>query len=136
MPVVSGAGSVSRGVQREDPVFKLSIAMSAFTRSIPDRCFAAFLSILLMIPAGWGLYTYFTIDHSDDDPDWIVRLFVHVGMDVVGVAFLLSVLGLIWAVFAPAWLSRLAQRTREHFVLGLAAFLGVILLMLAILFLI
>lgn len=110
--------------------------MNGFTRNIPDRCFAAFLSLLLMIPTGWGLFTYFTIDHSNDDPDWMVRLFVQVSMDLVGAAFLLSVLGLVWAAFAPEWLSRLAQRTREHFVLGLGAFLLIILGMLVFSFLV
>ena len=80
--------------------------MSRFTRSIPDRCFAAFLSLLLMAPTGWGLFTYFTIDHSNDNPDLVLRLLLHIIMEVVGIAFLLSVLGLVWAAFAPAWLSR------------------------------
>ena len=109
--------------------------MSRFTRSIPDRCFAAFLSLLLMAPTGWGLFTYFTIDHSNDNPDWVLRLLLHIIMEVVGMAFLLSVLGLVWAAFTPAWLSRASSFCREHFVIALSAFLLVIIGMLAFSFL-
>ena len=100
--------------------------MSGFTRSIPDRFFAAFLSLLLMVPTGWGLFMYFTLDHSGDNPDWALRLLLHVGMEVVGTAFVLSIVGLVWAAFMLAWLSRAASFCREHFVLALAAFLLVI----------
>ncbi len=31
-----------------------------------DRCLAAFLCLLLMAPTGWGLFTYLSIDHSND----------------------------------------------------------------------
>ncbi|MGA3285492.1 MAG: hypothetical protein ABSD57_13675 [Verrucomicrobiota bacterium] len=48
--------------------------MKAFTRSLQDRCFTAFLSIVLGFPTGWGLWLYFTLDHSHDDPDWLVNL--------------------------------------------------------------
>ena len=84
-----------------------------------------------MVLTGGALFTYFTHDHSNDNPDWVLRLFLHIIMEVVGVAFILSVLGLVWAVFAPAWLSRASSICREHFVLGLAAFLLVIIGMLA-----
>jgi hypothetical protein len=53
-----------------------------------------------MAPTGWGLFTYFTIDHSNDNPDWVLRLLLHVGMEIVALAFLLSILGVIWALFA------------------------------------
>jgi hypothetical protein len=109
--------------------------MSRFTRSIPDRFFAAFLSLLLMLPTGWGLFMYFTLDHSNDNPDWVLRLLLHIIMDAVGMAFLLSILGVVWAVFTPAWLSRASSFCREHFVLALAAFLLVIIGMLAYSFL-
>lgn len=109
--------------------------MSRFTRSIPDRSFAAFLSLLLLVSTGWGLFTYFTLDHSNDNPDWVLRLLLHIIMDAVGMVFLLSVLGLIWAVFTPVWLSRASSFCREHFVLSLAAFLLVIIGMLAYSFL-
>jgi hypothetical protein len=109
--------------------------MSRFTRSIPDRCFAAFLSLLLMAPTGWGLFTYFTRDHSNDNPDWVLRALLHITMELVGMAFLLSVLGLVWAAFTPAWLSRASSFCREHFVIALAAFLLVIIGMLAFSFL-
>jgi hypothetical protein len=101
--------------------------MGLFTRSILDRCFAAFLSLVLMIPTGWGLRLYFTINHSTDKPDWILRTFVHVGMEIVGIAFLFSVLGLVWAIFLPAWIERIVRIAFDHFVLALAALLCVIL---------
>ena len=107
-----------------------------FTRSIPDRLFAAFLSFLLMVLTGGALFSYLTHDHSNDNPDWVLRLFLHIIMEVVGVAFILSVLGLVWAVFAPAWLSRASSVCREHFVLALAAFLLVTIGMLAYSFLV
>jgi hypothetical protein len=109
--------------------------MGLFTRSILDRCFCAFLSLLLMAPTGWGLYTYFTLDHSGDNPDWMLRVFVHVGMEIVGAAFVLSVLGVIWAVFAPEWLETAMRFCAEHFIFALAAFLFVIGGMLAFSFL-
>lgn len=105
--------------------------MSLFTRSIQDRCFAAFLSLLLMFPTGWGLKMYFTLDHSHDDPDLVVRLFLHFCMELVAIAFAFSVLGLIWAIFTPAWIDRLVRFAVDHFVLALAALLCVILAMLA-----
>ena len=101
-----------------------------FNRTIQDRCFAVFLSALLMIPTGWGLWTYFTLDHSRDNQDWILKLFVHVGMEIVGLAFLLSALGVVWAVFTPAWISRVGQFALDHFVWALAALLCLILGML------
>lgn len=110
--------------------------MQGFARSVPDRFFAGFLSLLLMAPTGWGLFTYFTLDHSNDNPDWVLRLLLHVIMEIVGVAFLLSVLGLVWAIFAPAWLSRVFSFCGEHFVLALGAFLLVTTGMLAYSFLV
>jgi hypothetical protein len=109
--------------------------MSRFTRNVPDRSFAVFLSLLLMIPTGWGLFTYLTLDHSNDKPDWVLRLLLHIIMDAIGMAFLLSVLGFVWAIFTPVWLSRASSFCREHFVLALAAFLLVIIGMLAYSFL-
>jgi hypothetical protein len=105
--------------------------MSLFTRSVPDRCLAAFLSLVLMIPTGWGLKTYFTLDHSTDNRDWMARLFVHISMDIVCIAFLLSVFGLVWVVFAPAWIERTVRFAVDHFVLALAVLLCVILGMFA-----
>ena len=104
--------------------------MSMFNRTIQDRCFAVFLSVLLMIPTGWGLRMYFTLDHSRDNQDWMSKLFVHVGMEIVGLAFLLSVLGVVWAVFTPAWIGRTRRFALDHFVWALAALLCVILGML------
>ena len=106
-----------------------------FDKSISNRCFAAFLSLLLGFPTGSGLFTYFTIDHSDDSPDWVFRLFLHVGMEIVGTLFVISLLGLIWALAMPAWLERLARTACDHFVYALGALLLVILGMLAFAFL-
>jgi hypothetical protein len=104
--------------------------MSLFSRFI-DRCFVAFLSLVLMIPSGWGLKMYFSLDHSTDNPDWMVRLFVHLGMEIVGIAFLLSIFGLMWAIFTPAWIGRTVRFALDHFILALLALLCVILTMLA-----
>jgi ABC-type phosphate transport system permease subunit len=101
--------------------------MSLFNRSIQDRFFAAFLSLVLMVPTGWGLKMYFTLDHSHDSPDFLARLFLHVGMEIVGIAFAFSVLGVIWAVFTPAWIDRTVRFAVDHFVLALAGLLCVIL---------
>jgi len=84
-----------------------------------------------MAPTAWGLFTYFTIDHSNDNPDWVLRLMVHIGMEIVGLAFLLSILGLTWAIFRPVWLSRAFNFCSEHLVSALFAFLVVIIGMLA-----
>ncbi len=105
--------------------------MSMFNRTIQDRCFAVFLSLLLMIPTGWGLWMYFTLDHSGDNQDWMSKLFLHVGMEIVGIAFLISLLGVVWAVFAPAWMSQAVRFALDHFVWALAALLCVILGMFA-----
>jgi len=104
--------------------------MAMFNRTIQDRCFAVFLSALLMIPTGWGLWMYLTLDHSRDNQDWVLRLFLHVGVEIVGLAFLLSVLGVVWAVFTPAWIGRARRFALDHFVWALAALLCVILGML------
>ncbi len=109
--------------------------MSTFTRNIPSRCFAALLSLLLMAPTGWGVFTYVTIDHSNDNPDWVLRLLLHAGMEIIALAFCLSILGVLWAIFTPAWLSRVFSFCSEHFVSALAAFLVVIIGMLAFSFL-
>ncbi len=105
--------------------------MSMFNRTIQDRCFAAFLSFVLMIPTGAGLWLYFTLDHSRDNQDWMSKLFVHVGMEIVGLSFLISVLGVIWALFMPAWLERTVRFAVDHFIWALAAMLCVILGMFA-----
>lgn len=108
--------------------------MSTFNKSLSNRLFAAFLSMLLMIPTGWGLFTYWTHDFSTDEQDWLLRIFVHAGMDAVAVAFWFSVLGLLWAVFAPRWIGRLFGLAQDHFVKALAIFLCVVLAMLAFAF--
>jgi hypothetical protein len=84
-----------------------------------------------MIPTGWGLKMYFNLDHSKDNPDWLSRLFVHVCMESVGIAFLLSVFGVVWAAFTPAWIERAVRFALDHFVLALVAVLCVILGMFA-----
>src|SRR5262245_56642286 len=98
-----------------------------FTRTIQDRCFCVFLLVVLMIPTGGGLWLYWTIDHSRDSKDLLSRLFLHVGMEIVTAAFLCGVLGVIWAIFLPAWIYRVIRFVVDHFVKALAAFLGVIL---------
>lgn len=104
--------------------------MSEFDKSFSNRCFAAFLSVLLMIPTGWGVITYWTRDSSNDNPDWLSRLFVHVAMDAVTVAFAFSVLGLLWAVFAPPWIGRFFRLAQKHFLKALATLICVLLGML------
>ena len=101
--------------------------MGMFNRTIQDRCFAIFLSGMLMIPTGWGLWMYFTLDHSTDSQDWISKLFLHVGMEIVGIAFLCGVLGMVWAVFLPAWIDRVVRFAVDHFVKALAVLLCIIL---------
>jgi hypothetical protein len=51
-------------------------------------------------------------------------------MDVVAVAFGLSVLGVVWAAFTPPWIDRLFSFAQQHFVKGLGVLLCVILVML------
>jgi hypothetical protein len=109
----------------------VEIAMISFNNSFSNRCFAAFLSILLMIPTGWGLFSFWTHDSSTDNQDWLSRAFVYAAMDAVAVAFVFSVLGLIWAAFRPRWIDRLFCFTQEHFIQVLAALLCVVLAMLA-----
>jgi hypothetical protein len=104
---------------------------SPFDDSVSNRCFAVFLSILLMIPTGWGLFAFWTHDSSSDNQDWVLRAFVHVGMEVVASAFVLSVLGVIWGAFKPAWATRFLGLAQKHFAKALAAFVCVILAMLA-----
>jgi hypothetical protein len=107
------------------------MAASMFNRTIQDRCFCIFLSVVLMIPTGGGLWLYYTIDHSGDSTDLLSRLFLHVGMEIVTAAFLCGVLGIIWAIFLPAWIDRVIRFVVDHFVKALMAFLGVILAMFA-----
>jgi len=105
--------------------------MGMFNRTIQDRCFCVFLSVVLMIPTSGGLWLYYTIDHSGDSKDLISRLFLHVGMEVVTAAFLCGVLGVVWAIFLPAWIDRAVRFVADHFVKALAALLCVILAMFA-----
>jgi len=102
-----------------------------FNRTIQDRCFAVFLSAVLMIPTGGGLWLYYTIDHSGDSKDLLSRLLLHVGMGIVTAAFLCGVLGVVWAVSLPAWIDRVIRFVVDHFVKALAIFLCVILAMFA-----
>ena len=88
-----------------------------------------------MAATGWGLFTYFTIDHSNDNQDWVLRLLVQIGMEIVGVTFLLSILGVVWAVCRPAWLSRASHFCSEHLVSALFVFLIVVIGMLTFSFL-
>jgi predicted permease len=101
--------------------------MSMFKRTIQDRCFAIFLSVVLMIPTGWGLWMYFTLDHSRDSQDWISKLFLHLGMETIGISFMCGVLGVVWAIFLPAWIDRVVRFAVDHFVKALAALLCIIL---------
>ena len=103
-----------------------------FNRSVSNRIFSAFLSVLLAYPTGWGLLTYWTHDHKSDNPDWISRLFVNVGMDIVGVLFVLSCLGIIWAMFMPSWVERLLAYFTTNFVKSLAILLCIVLTMLGV----
>jgi predicted RNase H-related nuclease YkuK (DUF458 family) len=103
--------------------------VSGFDRTIQDRCFAVFLSVVLMIPTGGGLWLYYTIDHSNDSKDLLSRLFLHVGMEIVTAAFLCGVLGVVWAVFLPAWIDRVIKFVVNDFVKTLAVLLCIILAM-------
>lgn len=103
-----------------------------FNRSVSNRIFAAFLSILLALPTGWGLVTYWTHDHRSDNPDWILSIFLNISMDLVVILFLISVLGIIWAMFMPSWAERLLEAAQRNFLKSLALLLAVILAMLAI----
>src|SRR2546421_720724 len=67
--------------------------MSPFDNNVSNRMFAAFLSILLMTPTGCGLYTFWTHDPATDKKDWVIRIFVHAGMDVVAIALVYLSLG-------------------------------------------
>jgi hypothetical protein len=107
------------------------MAVSMFNRTIQDRCFAAFLSAVLMIPTGGGIWLYYTIDHSHDSKDLLSRLLLHVGMEIVTAVFLCGALCIVWAVFLPAWIDRAIRFVVDHLVKALAAFLGVILAMFA-----
>ena len=109
--------------------------MSSFNNSFSNRCFAAFLSIILMIPTGWGLYTFWTHDFSADIQDWYLRAFVHAGMNVVAIAFVFSLLGITWAVLRPYWIGRLFNFAQEHLIQAIAVLLCVVLAMLAFSFL-
>lgn len=108
--------------------------MSAFNNSFSNRLFAAFLSILLMVPTGWGLFAYWTHDSSTDKKDWMSRIFIHTGMDIVAIVFVLSVLGVLWAAFAPRWIGRLLGLAADHFLKVLAIFLCIIIAMLTLAF--
>jgi hypothetical protein len=105
--------------------------MSLFNRTIQDRCFAVFLSVVLMIPTGGGLWLYFTIDHSRDSKNLLSRLFLHAGMEVITAAFLCGVPGVTWAIFLPAWIDRAVRFVVDHFAKTLAIFLCIILAMFA-----
>ena len=102
-----------------------------FNRTIQDRYFGGFLSVVLMIPTGGGLWLYYSVDHSDDSKDLLSRLFLHVGMEIVTAAFLCGILGLVWAVFLPGWIDRAIRFVVDHFVKALAIFLCIILAMFA-----
>jgi len=102
-----------------------------FNRTIQDRCFCIFLSVALMIPTGGGLWLYHTIDHSGDSKDLLSRLLLHVGMEIVTIAFLCGVLGVVWAIFLPAWIDRAIKFAVDHFVKALAIILCIILVMFA-----
>ena len=64
--------------------------------------------------------------------DLLSRLFIHVGMEIVTAAFLCGVLGVVWAIFLPAWIVRAARFVVDHFIKALAIFLCIILAMFAI----
>jgi hypothetical protein len=104
------------------------------TRPVPpiiERCFIAFLCLLVAIPTGWGLWTYFTIDHSDDSKDWVVRVFTAVVMEIVGISFVLSVLGIVRALFRPHFLERFFKLFWNRWFTAIAIFTIVVLGMLA-----
>src|SRR4051812_44189436 len=105
------------------------MAVSIFNRTLQDRCFAVFLSVVLMIPTGGGLWLYYTIGHSADGKDFLSRLFLHVGMEIVTAAFLCGVLGVVWAVFLPAWIDRVVRFVVDYFVKALTVLLCIILVM-------
>jgi hypothetical protein len=104
--------------------------VSEFNNSLSNRLFAAFLSILVALPTGWGLFRYSTHNSSTDRQDWMSRAFVHVAMDVVALAFALSLLGLVWATFNPPWIGRLLRFAQRHFVKALVALFCILVAML------
>src|SRR5436190_24169916 len=97
-----------------------------FNRTIQDRCFAVFLSVVLLIPSGGGLWLYFTIDHSNDSRDLLSRVFLHVGMEIAIAVFLCGILGVVWGIFLPVWIDRVIRFAVDHFVKALAALLCVV----------
>jgi len=98
--------------------------------ALKDRVFVAFLSTLLVIPTGLWLWFYFKTDHSGDNPDWVLKLLLRTGVEIAGIVFFCGVLGIIWAMFTPAWLGRVGRFALGHFMIALGVALCIILGML------
>lgn len=105
--------------------------MSAFNNSFSNRCFAAFLSMLLMIPTGWGLHIYWNHYASGDRQDGLSRALVLGVVDLAATGFVISVLGVIWAAFAPLWIGRFFHFAGQHLIQALAVLLCIMLALLA-----
>ncbi len=93
--------------------------MLIFTRSILDRLFAVFLSLVFGSFTGWFLYEICAdetaVKHANTTiHDWILDLLGNLMIDTIAVVFVFSVLGLIWAVFTPRWLTRLLVFCGSH----------------------
>jgi hypothetical protein len=105
---------------------------TGFTRRFQDRCFAIFLSFILGVPTGSGLWMYFTLDHSRDNPDWLLKLFLDVGMETVGTLFTISILGIVWAIFTPNWIERAFHYFSKNLWKGLITLFVIVLVMFVI----
>jgi hypothetical protein len=111
---------------------KLQRNPTGFTRRFQDRCFAILLSIVFGVPTGWGLWLYLTLNHSEDNPDRIIKLFFEFGMDIVGTIFAISILGIVWAIFMPHWIERMFVYLLKNLWKGLMILFVIVLIMFVI----
>src|SRR5438477_5657652 len=96
--------------------------MGSLTRSITDRVFVGLLSLIFAPICAFFLYVRFTLGEPFQHEDWVLRLLVLIVFEGIGAVFLISVLGLIWALWTPNWIERLLRQAFRHFVFVLFTF--------------
>ena len=109
--------------------------MSGLTRSIQDRLFIGILSLVFGPFTGWLLYERTKAPgnlHPHDD--WVLWCLYSVIAEGIAAVFLVSVFGLIWALFTPNWVEKLLRKAFSHFLLAVIGVGVVVMIMMMLAF--
>ena len=92
------------------------LAMSQLTRSIQDRVFIGFLSLIFAPACGYFLI-FWRGRPWTEETDWVIRLLSLIRIEGISAVFSVALFGIIWAIWTPDWIERRLRKAFGHFLL-------------------